>query len=968
MPGPAHPSPRKRRLVRAGAIAAGLLVVYTAFGFLVAPSLVRRALVKEGSAALRRDVSVAKVRLNPLALSVTVEGLEVRHRDGAPFVGFESLYMRLAPLRFLSGDVGLAEIRLVRPSVHVGLDAAGALTFQDLLAPEGPPAAPASPAPPQDGGWGVSIGRLAVEEASVVFRDATRKPAFETALGPLTIRLESFHTEGGRDSPYSFAGTTDSGETFRWTGTVRTQPFRSAGTLAFERITLPKYAPYTRDELPADLLEGLLDLQIGYELEWGAERRTVRVSSGRASLDGLAVAPRGVADAPVRLPRIEVTGIEADVLAREAKVGEVTVRGGTLRVRREADGSLELVRMIPPAKPAPTPAPAPWTWSVGAVAISGVGVTWEDRTTPRPATLPLTDVSVRLEQLRSAPDAASPLAASLTWAGGGRLAVKGTVRPLASQGALEIEATDLDLVPLGPYLAPAVAARLAGGRAGTKAKVSFDASGPAPRWTFAGDARLDGLAVAEGGNEDLLRWRALVVSGVDAASTPPRASVRLVRLVEPRVKLYVWEDGASSLARALPAPAEPAGSAAAPPTAAGPAWRTTIGAVQVVRGRASFVDRSVSPPAVVNVTSAEAKVTSLSSDPRTRSTVDVRLEVEGASPVQITGTLNPLQKEAYTELTVASRGVDLSPLGPYSGKFLGYGIQKGKLDLDLRYTVLDRALTATNVVKVNQLTLGEATDSPDATKIPVRLALALLQDADGVILLDVPVEGRIDDPEFKLGKVIWRTVLNILVKVATSPFRALAALAGGGEADISMVEFEPGTAEPLPAAQERFAMLAKSLAQRPALGLELEGSADAERDGPALRRAALERSLRRAKAAAGAKATAASEGEPRIAPDERLRLVRAAYESAFPAPAAPAAPRKEGQAAPAPPTPQEMEERLAATMEVPPETYRALAAERAQRAREALMAAGLDQARLFLAQGGGRAEKEKGARVYFGVK
>jgi hypothetical protein len=951
-------SPRQRRWIRAGAVVAGVLAVYTALGFLAAPPLVRRLLVKEASAALKRDVTIAKVRVNPLALSVTIEGLAVTHRDGAPFLGWDSLYVRLAPLRLFTGDVGFAEIRLVRPALHAGLGADGALTFQDLLSGED---APADTTPGREtGGLGVWIGELSVEQAQVAFRDATRRPVFDTAIGPITFRLESFRTKGGGDSPYAFTGTTDAGETLRWTGTLSTQPFRSAGTLGFERIALPRYGAYLQDELPADLRSGLLDFETQYELEWGADRRVVKLTGGKVTVDALAMGPRGSTDVPVALPRIEVTGIDVDALARDAKVGAVTVLGGTLRVRREADGTLELAKMAPP--PSETP---PWTWSIGSVAISGIALGWEDRAAPRPVSLPLTELGLRLEKLRSEPSAVSPLSVSLAWNGSGRIAVQGSVQPLGGKGTLEVNATDLDLVPLEPYLAESVAARLTGGRAGAKVKLGFDVSGAEPRWTFGGDVRLDGLAVAERGNEDLLRWRALEVSGIDAASTPPRASVRLVRLVEPRAKIYVWEDGATSLARALPAaPVANAPAAKAHAAAATPEWRTAIGAVEVVRGRAAFVDRSIVPPVVVNVTGANAKVTRLSSDPKVRSSVDVRLEVEGASPVRIAGTLNPLQKEAYTELTVASDGVDLSPLGPYSGRFLGYGIQKGKLDLDLRYKVQNRILAATNVVRVNQFTLGEAIESPDATKIPVRLALALLQDRDGVILLDVPVEGNLDDPEFRLGRVIWRTVLNVLVKVATSPFSALAALAGGGDdADLSMVEFAPGSAEPLPAAQERFALLAKSLAQRPALGLELEGVTDEAQDGGVLRRVALENRLRSAKAATLRPPPASLEGVT-LAPDERARLLRAAYDGAFPAPGAVA----KGAVPPPTPTLAEMEERLAAATEVPADAYRTLAAARAQHAREALVAAGLDQARLFLAQGGTRAASEQGPRVYFTVK
>jgi len=203
--------------------------------------------------------------------------------------------------------------------------------------------------------------------------------------------------------------------------------------------------------------------------------------------------------------------------------------------------------------------------------------------------------------------------------------------------------------------------------------------------------------------------------------------------------------------------------------------------------------------------------------------------------------------------------------------------------------------------------------------------------------------------------------------VATSPFRALAALAGGADADLSTVEFTPGTAEPLPAAQAQLAMLAQSLAKRPAVALEVEGSADAERDGPALRQATLERSLRLAKAATQSPPTSAD--AVTLTPDERARLVRAAYESSFPAASKPGEAGSKGSApAAAPLSTQEMEVRLAAAADVPPDAYRTLAAERAQRAREALIASGLDQNRLFLTQGGERAEKEKGARVYFSAR
>ena len=955
----------RRRLVRIAAWLVAVGVVYSALGFFAAPLILRRLIVRRGGSALHREVTLDRVRVNPFALSVAVVGLSVRDRDGGPFVSWDELYVRLAPLRIFSGDVGLAVIRLVRPSIRAGLSADGSLSFQDLLETS----EPASPSNEETGGGlGLSIGQLSVEEARIAFHDETRQPAFERALGPLTIRLQSFRTRGGAESPYSFSGQTDLGEAFRWTGTVGTRPIRSTGTLSFQQIDLPRYGPYVRDAAPIAIRSGLLDLEVRYDLEWGPTAHRVRLTNGKVAIRDLAAGPAGATDPPLKLRSIEVSGVEVDPLARVTEVAEVTFSGGSVRVLREQNGSLELMGLAPPSGPRDgraTPS-SPWDWSVGTVAISGLALDLEDRAPQSPVKLALAEVALRLEKLRPAAEASWPLSLSLSWPGGGKLAVTGSVRPFASRAALDIEASELDLVPLAPYLRPGFSAQLAGGLASLKARVEVDASREETGWTVAGDVRLDRLSVAESGNPDLFRWQALEVNGLAASSRPPRVAVRQVRLVEPRAKIYRFEDGTTSLSRARgsspPARPGPPPERPAPP---GGSWETRLGTFELVNGRATFVDRSISPPAVLDIARATAKIVNLSSDPKVRSTADLRLQVAGASPIQIKGTLNPLQASAYTDLAVTSQGVDLTPLDPYVGKYLGYQLRKGKLDLDLRYEVKSRKLTSTNVIRVNQFTLGESTHSPDAVHVPVRLALALLQDADGVILIDVPVEGNLDDPEFRLGKLIGHAILNVLAKVATSPFRALAALAGAGNRELSVLEFAPGSPELGPEARDRVTALARSLAKRPALGLEVQGSADEDRDGLALRRASLERSLR----SAGSGQQAPASDEAPLSADERASLLRTAYAAAFPAPPTPTG-GEESAAAPPPTEPslQEMEARLLASEQIGADALASLAEERAERARDALIEAGVDQERLFLTQGGERAAREKGARVYFEVR
>ena len=999
------PRRRWRRVKRGAVVIAALAALVAALGFGLAPRLLRDALEKDGSAFLRRRVTVAEIKVNPFILTVDVNGLNVADRDAPTLVSWEALHVRLAPWRLLQGYAGVAEVKLTRPFVRAALDAKGVLSVQDLLDGDGTPPAPAPPpGTPPKRRLGVALDRLEIIEARVTFADATRHPTFESELGPLTIRLDDFRTTGDTDSPYSLRGSTEAGETFEWKGTVHSEPLRSAGAIAFTGLQLPKYGPYQVDAAPALLVErGVASIRADYAFELGTAGRFFKVSRLALLVTELQLARRRDAARAVELPRLEVNGVEVDVLGRTASVAEVKVVGGRLIPRRERDGHLAILDMLelPPLhprrarprrrglrRPRPRPQRRRWRWSVATVSVEQLAVDAEDLRAPRPVRLPLTGVNVTLTGLKSEPAVACPLTASLRWGDRGTLSLRGTVRPFAASGELAIEAAGLDLAPVAPYADGASPLRFTGGALGLAARTTFDASGPAPRWTFAGDVRLDEARFRHPArDEELVRWRSLELLGVEVSSAR-RAAVRVIRFTEPRLRGVVFEDGSTGLLPASPPEAAPgeaakegpvAGQAgaetatpavpaapAAPVTPAGAQpWRATVGLFQVLRGSLTFTDRSVQPPVHVALTDVEARVANLSTDPKVRSTVEVKAEVDGGAAITMAGTLNPLQQGAYTDLLVRTKGVDLTPLGPYAGKHLGYLIQKGKLDLELAWKVEERKVKAGNVVRFDQFTLGDSTGSPDATSLPVRLLLAILTDKDGVILLDVPVGGDLDDPSFRFGRAILHTVKSLLVKLATSPFSALAALAGGGQEDLSLIEFAPGQASLDEAARKRLELLGKSLAARPRLGLELTGATDPLRDGEALRRLELERLLRRTKGAA--QRPPADEAQVVVAPEERLRWLTAA-QAAVGAPATPAPPAAGGKQAATPPDAAALEAGLLGRLTLPPEALPSLATARAQATREALLANGLDAARVFLVEGSERARKEPGPRAYFGVR
>ena len=684
------------------------------------------------------------------------------------------------------------------------------------------------------------LQKLDIEQAQIDFKDRSRRHPFNSTIGPLDIRLQGFRTVPDSTSPYSFSGTTESGESFSWAGSLLTEPVRSSGTISFQGLRLAKYSPYYEQEVGFEIRDGRLGVKTGYELEWGPARHVARISEGSIALRSLVLALPAGAQPKVEIPEADVTGISADAVGRSARIGTVVLGNGVVRAHRDREGAFDIEQLKPPKKSGPrSPEKSePFHWAVGKVELAGWRLEFQDEMPARPASFVLTPVNVRLEDLSDSPQKASHLSASVGWNGKGKVDVEGQVKVLRPSADLSILVDALELPPFDPYLDlyGDLAARLGSGKLGLKAHARFDGGVEPASWSFEGDTRLDGLALLDAErNQELVRWKELQIAGIKAASSPLALSVRSVRWVQPRFRVALAEDRSSNLSRLLKSPPPPPDGAETAksvpktrPRPDKPQPPVSIASFQIVRGSGIFVDRSVAPPVTLAMTDLDVRLRGLSNSLNGRAQVAIKALV-GGGPLEISGTLSPRFVNDVTDVKITSKGIDLTPLSPYCGKYAGYLLDKGKLDLDLQYKVAKRNLAATNVIKVEQFTFGEATESKDATKLPVKLGLAVLQDPDGLIELDVPVEGNVDDPNFRIGKLVWHAIGNVLLKAITSPFNLLGKLFGGGSEKLDVIDFQAGAAALTPTADKSLQTLAKALAGRPALKADIEGTAESGR-------------------------------------------------------------------------------------------------------------------------------------------
>ena len=294
--------------------------------------------------------------------------------------------------------------------------------------------------------------------------------------------------------------------------------------------------------------------------------------------------------------------------------------------------------------------------------------------------------------------------------------------------------------------------------------------------------------------------------------------------------------------RSRPGDATVAGGPASAQSSA-PAMPMAIDSVRVIDGSVNYADFWIQPNFAVGIQQLNGTIDGLSSDPKSRAKLKLEGKVDRYAPVSITGELNLMAATVYTDVKMSFKGLELTTMTPYSGHFAGYKIDKGKLSVDLSYKVDQRKLDAEQHFVIDQLQLGEAVESPDAVHLPLKLAVALLKDRNGVIDLPLPITGSLDDPQFKIGPIIWHALVNLLEKAVTAPFAALGRLFGGHGEDMKFIDFAPGSAELDASSKQKLDGLTKALQEHNQLQLDVPIVYSQELDGPVLAKQKLDQKL-----------------------------------------------------------------------------------------------------------------------------
>ena len=842
----------------------GIIVVIMVAAYFILPPVLKSFLVKTLTENLHRQVTLQEISVNPLRLTVTLKSLQIKDRESNDsFISFDRLFLNIDTFSLFRRALILKEITLTNPFIRITRHEDGSYNFSDLIPKEEKEEKPSTPLE-------FSLNNIRIENGGIDFVDGpfdTTHTARDIHIAiPFISNIPKYvdtlvqprfaATING--VPYSLEGKTkifkDSRETIF--------------NINIEDLDIPFYLAYIPHELNISVPSGKLDVQSTITFSIASDRHSVISVTGNVTLRNFILQERNK-NTVAGLKRLDVVMTAIEPLQSQYHFAKISIEYPEVNVRRGKNGAMNLLTMVPPNKEGVKPEPKAAdtllpTLILDDFDLKGGKITYRDEVPREPINSMIQDISIKGEKITTVKDSQGKLSVLMDLnKRRGSLTVNGPVGLNPVFADLDMNLKKMRVRPFQEYFTENFRVNFINGDISAKGRVSVS---KAPEKDLSikydGNVLLANFATVDKVNgEDFLKFKSLYVNLLNAGYNPLFVRIKDISLTDFYVRIIVNDDGTLNLQNvakpeaavqqesAVPKSASPEKEDKAPPKEKKEyvgdilAKNIEINRISIQNGTIAFDDHRIKPNYSSTLTELTGRMTGITSITTKPADMDIRGKIGRHIPMEITGKVHPFMTNLFVDLKASLRDFNLSPLTPYSGTYAGYKIEKGSLSFDLKYLIDDKKLDAENKVVIDQLTLGERVESPKATKLPVGLAITLLRDSDGKINLDIPVTGRIDDPEFSVWRIVLQVIINLLTKVATAPFALLGSLFGGSE-ELSYIEFDYGSFDISEQNMKKIETLVKALKAKPALKLDIVGGVDMERDREGLIHEQFQRKLK----------------------------------------------------------------------------------------------------------------------------
>jgi hypothetical protein len=829
------------------------LLVYTLGGFFGLPWLIERVATKKVS-ELGRTLTFGDIKVNPFLLTLQMLDTKMLDTDGAQLFSYDDYFFDLQASSLFRWAWTFREIRLTGLQLNAEQFSPGDERFGRLI-----DAFPKSEEPepvPEESPQALPrlvIQQLVVNDASLQFTDHLEHGTFDTVLGPVNVEISNLSTLPDQSGQQQVSIKTRAGGEIAWQGSVQLSPLKSSGNVNVNGRILADFDHYVALFTKSKITGEGLQWGFAYQVEQAADQSIgLRVNDFKAGFENWQLFLPEETEPFVALPRLQVSGANLRWPQQTLDIDTISLQQPQLRLVAGADGSLNLDRLLADlsgaetgneatGEPAPAadlgasaaPATPEWQVTVDQLNIEQAVVQYSDLATEPAAQIGLQDINVSVTGINNQPDASLPVQASLALQSGGTVRFDGQAVVLpefSTSGKLNLDG--MQMVVAQPWVNDLARVTLNAGSLDLDGDVALSPQQPG---SYQGSVSIAGLDLNDNRHkEKLTGWKQLSMERVEVDLAANTVKTSEVVLHEPYGRLQIAADHSTNLDGLM---IEAPETEAVPEGAAEPATQDmaiTVAGFKIDDASLDFSDLTLPLPFAAAIRKMDGTISTLATNSEEPARVDLEGQVNEYGLARINGSLNAWDPTRFSDIEMTFRNLEMERMTPYTIEFAGWEIDAGRMDLDLDYKINKGQLLGANDVVIRELTVGEKVESPSGASLPLKLAVALLKDSNGVIDVDLPVEGDINDPSFKIGGIVWKAIGNLLLKVVTAPFKLLGSLVGVDSEDFGTLRFAAGVTELSPPDREQLVKLSEAMRQRPELQLEVAGSYVVELDKPAL--------------------------------------------------------------------------------------------------------------------------------------
>jgi len=818
-----------------------VIAIYILAGFFLIPYLGKYYANRYVEDELERRLALQELRFNPFTLKAEAHNLRLMEDNGSLIMGFAFFSADFDLLSSIANRAWtFSKIGLIDPEVHV-IAEDGGTNLSRMMEKTGSNGQ-RKPAEAEGG-----IPEIIIEEASlrggaVDFIDRRQTPPADIHIRSLSLELEEVATIPDRRGGYRVSGRTGAKERFHWRGTLSLNPLQSEGAFSLEKVKAATVWEFLKDAVQIEEPPGYATLSGEYLFDLGEKEPLFRISALEFNLFDFALTPKGAQSPLLSIKRAGGIGGRFNSQEESFSLDRVSIEGGRVGIAIDESGVADWSGIIgisnerendlseENGEDGESPMGS-WKAAVNAFILKDFQVRFTDRTASPSVDITIDPFEFALTGFSTSPDAAVEYGLRAILKEGGEITAKGQLWPWHSQIKGNLQIDEFSLLILQPYLAHAARLTLESGTADLSGDLTFDGSGETIAIAYQGKGGIQNVtARTEDADEPYWRLDSMSLPAIDFSFPPAALEIEEARIAGPAGRLVIYPDRTVNISQlTIDKDEKEPGKEPSEPL------KLTVERIYVDEGRLAFSDLSLRPQFSTRIHELKGTVTGISSVPETVAAVELDGRADEHGSVKIRGESDLFNPTDTTDLNMVFRNIEMTSLTPYAIRFAGYRIASGTLYLDLLYNIEQGKLVGENQIIAEQLKLGEPVKSPTALDLPFKLAISLLKNSEGVIDIGLPVSGDLNNPQFDFGDVIGKAVSTLVTNIVSAPFSWLASLIGSEKEDLDRVFFDPGSTGLLPPARENLIDIAKALAQRPELQLEITGGYDQEADVPALK-------------------------------------------------------------------------------------------------------------------------------------